>query len=1057
MANKVLKGLTIEIGGDTTKLGKALENVEKQGRDLSGELSQINKLLKLDPKNTELLAQKQKVLADAIKNTESKLGTLKEAEKQVQAQFERGEVSEEQYRALRREIVAAEGMLDKYKQAAKETAEAEKKLADGADKAGKELDDAGDSSSEAGSKFNAAAAGAAALTASVIALGKASVDAFNEVDDGADNVIRATGATGFAAEQLSASYKKVASQVVGSFEDIGATVGEVNTRFGYTGKQLEDCSVDFIKFAEITGVNSTEAVKSVTRALNDSGIPLEEYKTLLDQLAKAGQAAGIDVTKLAEGLSTNGATMRSMGLDTAESIALLAQFELSGADATTMLSGMKKAMATWAKEGKDGSEEFEKLCEGVKTGSVSAADALDVFGTRAGPQLVDAIQSGKFEYKDMLQVLRQSQGTLEATFGELEDGGYSADRSFQRLKVVVSDLGEEILEGAAPALEEFVDYLEDSGAAKNLADTVKNKLIPALKSIGSWTSKNGPVIKSTMTAAAAAMVAYKVATIATTVSQNGLKKAIAGTTVAQKALNVVQKASPVGIAVTAVAALTVGLGAYAAATKSAAKEASSLTKEEQELIKKADAATEAFQEQRKATEEAFGDISTEMGNVQDLAAELKTLADESGHVQEKDQARADFILGRLNEALGTEYKHVGGLIQNYDDLVQSIDKVILSKTANALLEAANADYVAAIQQETDAWNALQLKQKDYSEQKVKFEEAEKRAQEARAALNKKVAEAKTEADYRALASMAQYVTDLETKAKTEKEILDDKAAKYEEAKTHYGTIQETILNYETAQTEALKGNYQTAVDIFSRKGELYTEHTATVDEETGKVLATLQKEAEDAYIKAKLLRENYENGVAGVDEAAVTEAEEAYNAALGAWASAYSEANGVGESFGQGLADGINGTIPMVKAAAIKQAIDAVSAVKKALSINSPSKKTMAIGESFSEGTEIGIEKTTPNVVRSARDQVAAVINAYQPTPSSGQQVFRNIAEQQSTRLASSQLATASTGPMLERILSAIEKGQVIVLDGDAIVGATADRMDNALGLRRILATRGAT
>ena len=94
MASNTIKGLTVEIGGDTTKLGKALEDVNKKGRDLSSELGQINKLLKLDPGNTELLAQKQKVLAEAIANTSTKLDTLKEAEKQVQKQFERGEVSE---------------------------------------------------------------------------------------------------------------------------------------------------------------------------------------------------------------------------------------------------------------------------------------------------------------------------------------------------------------------------------------------------------------------------------------------------------------------------------------------------------------------------------------------------------------------------------------------------------------------------------------------------------------------------------------------------------------------------------------------------------------------------------------------------------------------------------------------------------------------------------------------------------------------------------------------------------------------------------------------------
>lgn len=128
MAGKTIKGLTVEIGGDTTKLGKALEGVEKKTRSLSSELGQINKLLKFDPGNAELLAQKQQVLADAVANTREKLDTLKEAERQVQAQFERGEVSEEQVRALQREIIATTNKLEGYEKAAKETADAVEEL-----------------------------------------------------------------------------------------------------------------------------------------------------------------------------------------------------------------------------------------------------------------------------------------------------------------------------------------------------------------------------------------------------------------------------------------------------------------------------------------------------------------------------------------------------------------------------------------------------------------------------------------------------------------------------------------------------------------------------------------------------------------------------------------------------------------------------------------------------------------------------------------------------------------------------------------------------------------
>lgn len=139
-----IRGLIVEIGGDTTKLGKALEAVQKKSKDLSGELGQINRLLKMDPGNTDLLAQKQKVLAEAVANTKEKLETLQEAERQVQKQFERGEVSEEQYRALQREIIGTAKKLENYEKAAQETAEAAQRLGKGTKEAEEGLDDSGD-------------------------------------------------------------------------------------------------------------------------------------------------------------------------------------------------------------------------------------------------------------------------------------------------------------------------------------------------------------------------------------------------------------------------------------------------------------------------------------------------------------------------------------------------------------------------------------------------------------------------------------------------------------------------------------------------------------------------------------------------------------------------------------------------------------------------------------------------------------------------------------------------------------------------------------------------
>jgi phage-related minor tail protein len=123
-----IKGITIEIAGDTQPLNKSLEGVNKKTKDLQSELKQVERLLKLDPGNTELLAQKQKLLAEAVENSSDKLKTLKTAQEQVAAQFARGEIGEEQYRAFQREVVKAEQDLSKFEQQLKDVNGAAKKL-----------------------------------------------------------------------------------------------------------------------------------------------------------------------------------------------------------------------------------------------------------------------------------------------------------------------------------------------------------------------------------------------------------------------------------------------------------------------------------------------------------------------------------------------------------------------------------------------------------------------------------------------------------------------------------------------------------------------------------------------------------------------------------------------------------------------------------------------------------------------------------------------------------------------------------------------------------------
>ena len=145
MANRI-KGITVEIGGDTTKLSKALEGVNKNIKNTQTQLKDVQKLLRLDPSNTELLSQKHKLLADAVTATKEKLETLKTAAEQANTALANGDISQEQYDALQREIIETEQELQNLQREAEASSTALAKLG----QAGEMLEKAGDKIADVG-------------------------------------------------------------------------------------------------------------------------------------------------------------------------------------------------------------------------------------------------------------------------------------------------------------------------------------------------------------------------------------------------------------------------------------------------------------------------------------------------------------------------------------------------------------------------------------------------------------------------------------------------------------------------------------------------------------------------------------------------------------------------------------------------------------------------------------------------------------------------------------------------------------------------------------------
>ena len=561
-----IKGIKIEIDGDTQPLQKALKNVNKAATDASQELKQIDKALKFDTGNVTLLTQKQEVLQKQVSATKEKLEILRQTQSQVEQQFKNGDVGADQYRAFQREVEVTQNVLKGYegklasvnqalaengsatqnnknqlkelqneqKQLASENervvssfklqesqlganaseadklALAEKRIGAQSDIVARQIENLekqlaltkqeyGENSAEANKMetqlnqaktaysnlsqemSNLGNAGKQAsgtlsetnnllkaellnqfseklsdISQKLVDFGKSALEAFRQVDEGMDTIVTKTGAGGKALEDMQKIANDIATALPTDFSTVGNAVGEVNTQFKLTGDALKNASEDIIKFAEINGSDVTNATIQSEQAIEAYGFSVDDLSKVLDSTTFVAQETGVSVDDLMKKATDGAPQIKLLGLSFEEAVTLIGQLEQHGVDSSAALSGLTKAAGAYAKKGKSMTEGLKETIDSIKN-SKSETEALsiamEIFGAKKAPQMVDAIKRGALSFEELGYTAEVSGGLVSSTFESTLDPIDKFKTAQNSVTLAMSEVGAAIAEVLAPVFE----------------------------------------------------------------------------------------------------------------------------------------------------------------------------------------------------------------------------------------------------------------------------------------------------------------------------------------------------------------------------------------------------------------------------------------------------------------------------------------------------------------------------------------------------------------------------------------------------------------------------
>lgn len=550
-----IRGITIEIGGDTTKLDKALGGVNKNVKSTQAELKEVEKLLKLDPKNTEALEQKQKLLAKAVSETKGKLDVLKTAEAQVQEQFRRGEVSEEQYRALKREIEATELSL--------------KKLEEEANKSNISLEKVGGVFRKIGEKAKSLGKKLMSVTTAITGIGTAA------------------GAMAISFEDALAKVSTIADETEVSMADMKAAILNLSDETGIAAEEIAENVYNAISAGQSTGdavnfvskatalakagfAESGDALDILTTIMNAYGMEAEKVTDVSDMLIQTQNLGKTTVAELSSAMGKVIPTAKAQGVTLDHLCAAYAVMTSNGiatAETTTYLNSMLNELG---KSGTSAATAFAIGTEHIKEGGLTMAEAMEggweltdvlgilaeqadisgttisnMFSSAEAGKAANVLWSNGVKLNDVLMQMGESAGSTETAFGKLNTTNNKIKISINQLKNMAIDLGGTLLDAFQPRIKKSTDKI---------------------KEFTDWFKKLNENQKQTIIKIAAVAAAIGPALIGFGKMSTGISKVIDITTKLKGVLGagggiakvLTMLTGPVGIAIAAIAALAAG-------------------------------------------------------------------------------------------------------------------------------------------------------------------------------------------------------------------------------------------------------------------------------------------------------------------------------------------------------------------------------------------------------------------------------------------------------------------------------------------------------------------